>query len=164
MRITFPTLCVWLTGLATLALTAGLIRHLMPLGADVVALQMAFHPPNFGHIVHSWSPDELQRYRQHLPFAIALALCYGTFGYLLTTFTGFFAGLGATGVRFAKWSLPLAAISHAVANALHLWLTAAPRFGLPGVYALSAALSLLKWAMLIGFGLIVVYALTRKPD
>lgn len=164
MRNADPALFIWLTGLATLILTASLIRYLVPLGTDVVALQLAFHPPNFGHIVHSWTPDELQRYRQHLPLAFALALCYGTFGYLLATFTGFFAGLGATGVRFAKWSLPLAAISHAVSNVLHLWLTAAPRFGLPGVYAMSAAMSLLKWAMLIGFGLVVVYALTRRSD
>lgn len=164
MRNADPALFIWLTGLATLILTASLIRYLVPLGTDVVALQLAFHPPNFGHIVHSWTPDELQRYRQHLPFAIALAACYGTFGYLFASCTAFFAGLGSLSRLVAKWSLPLAAISHAVANALHLWLTAAPRFGLHAVYATSAGLSLLKWAMLIGFGLVVVHALIRKPE
>jgi len=163
-RASVPTLLVWLSGLATLILTAGLIRHLAPLGTDVVALQLAFSPQHFGHIVHSWSPDELQRYRQHLPFAVALALCYGTFGHLLATRTPFFAHLGAGWLCFATWSLPLATISHAVANGLHLWLTAAPRFGLPTVYLTSAGLSLFKWGMLIGFGLVVVYALVRKAE
>ncbi|HRP74108.1 MAG TPA: hypothetical protein PK725_07215 [Rhodocyclaceae bacterium] len=164
MRITAATLYVWLLGLATLVLTASLIRYLAPLGTDVVALQLAFHPPNFGHIVHSWSPDELHRYRQHLPFAFALALSYGTFGYLLATRTPFFTRLRLGWRRFAKWSLPLAAISDAGANALHLWLTAAPRFGLPTVYATSAGLSLFKWGMLIGFALATIHALAKAAE
>ncbi len=154
-------LLIWLSGLWTALLTLGLVLYLAPLGADVVVLQLAFSPPNFGHIVHGWSPENLLRYRRHLPFGVALAICYGLFGYLLAARTAFFSGLGAGWVRFAKWSLPVAALGHVAANAFHLWLTAAPRFGLQAVYAASAGLSLMKWAMLIGFGLVVVYALLR---
>ncbi|HRP97917.1 MAG TPA: hypothetical protein PL143_16885 [Rhodocyclaceae bacterium] len=158
------TRLLWVAGTAAALLAAALVVYLAPLGTDVVTLQLAFSPPNFGHVVHGWSPEQLQRYRQHLPVAALVALCYGAFGYLLATRTGFFAGFGSVALRLARWSLPLAALCHVTMNALHGWLTAAPRFGLELLYAGSAGLALSKWLLLIGFGVLVVRALLQRGD
>jgi len=60
----------------------------------------------------------------------------------------------------------MAAIFDFLENALHAWLTELPRFGVPAVYAGSASFSTLKWALILGFGLLLAYALLRAeaPD
>lgn len=60
--------------------------------------------------------------------------------------------------------LPLAAVCDAAENGLHAWLTAMPRFGLHGLYLLAATSSALKWALALGFGVLVLWALARAQD
>ncbi|NUM47468.1 MAG: response regulator [Anaerolineales bacterium] len=55
----------------------------------------------------------------------------------------------------------LAAGADAVENALHWWLTAAPRFGVPAAYAIAASSSAAKWLFIAGFGLILAFAGAR---
>jgi len=152
---------VWLCGLAALTLFAALAWALAPLQPGVVALQLAFTPTAFGRIVHSWSPEHLQRYLAHLPVDGVLLLCYGLFGYLLATRTALFRNGTARRRRTAAWLLPIAALFDAVENLFHAWLASAPRFGVPWAYALSATASSLKWLLLLAFAGLVVQALAR---
>jgi len=71
---------VWTSGLLALALLAGLAWYLSPLEPGVVALQFAFTPRAFGEIIHFWSPEDLLRYRRHLPVDFLLLAAYGSFG------------------------------------------------------------------------------------
>jgi len=155
---------VWLTGLAALALLLGLAGYLWALKPGIVQLQLAFTPRAFGEIVHAWSPQQLARYRIHLFVDGLLLLSYGAFGYLLVVRTRLFAGAAPWVARLARWVLPLAAVFDATENVLHLWLTQAPRFGVPVVYAVSAGASSIKWLLLFSFGGLVVYALARAED
>ncbi len=155
---------VWLCGLLVLSLAAGLGWYLWPLKPGALALQLAWTPRAFGEIVHFWSEAELARYRSHLPVDGILLLAYGCFGWLLATRTTLFHGLGRTSRRLATWMLPLAAAFDALENLLHWWLTEVPRFGLPLVYATSAASAWLKWLLIIGFLLICAWAAARDAD
>jgi len=154
---------VWACGLVALALFAGLALTLSPLEPSVVALQFAFTPRAFAMIVHAWPPEDLARYRAHLPVDGALLVAYGAFGYLLATRTRVFAAFGGRLRALAAWTMPLAAAFDAAEDLLHAWLTAAPRFGVPGAYAISAACSTAKWALLAGFAAVLVTALARGP-
>ncbi|HMO49266.1 MAG TPA: hypothetical protein PKB14_24990 [Rubrivivax sp.] len=145
-------------GLAAVLFT-GLAWVLAPLEPGVLALQFAFTPRAFASIVHVWPPEHLALYRAHLPVDFLLLAAYGSFGWLLASRTTLFAGLRASLRRVAAWVLPLAASFDAVENGLHWWLTAAPRFGLPALYALAAAAAALKWLLLLLFGALVVHAM-----
>lgn len=152
---------VWITGLLALALFAGLAWQLAPLEPGVLALQLAVTPRAFGEIVHRWSADDLLRYRSHLPLDFVLLTLYGSFGCLLARRSRIFIGAAPSLTRFATWALPAAAVCDAVENALHWWFTAAPRFGVPLLYAVSAGCSLLKWTLLMGFAVALALALQR---
>jgi len=152
---------VWLTGLASLALFAGLGWFLAPLEPGVLALQFAFTPRSFAAIVHAWPPEHLLRYRAHLPVDFLLLACYGSFGCLFASRSPIFARHPPR-VRLAvAWALPVAAAFDAAENALHLWLTAAPRFGVDLPYALAATCSAVKWALLLGYAVAVIHAFAR---
>lgn len=153
---------VWLAGLLAAALFAALAIYLAPLHPGVVALQFAWTPRSFGAIVHQWSADDLLRYRRHLPLDMGLLAAYGSFGWLLATRSRVFAAAAPGLGRAARWLLPLAALADAAENALHAWLTEAPRFGLHGVYALATGCSLLKWALIAAFALVLAWALQRE--
>lgn len=159
-----PMRAVWLSGLLALVTFAGLAWYLAPLNPGVVALQFAFTPQAFGEIIHQWSPDDLQRYRRHLLVDYILLAAYGLFGYLLARRAAFFRAGAPFLHRIGSWVLPLAAICDALENALHAWLTEVPRFGVPAIYAASASFSAFKWALIIGFGLLLVLALIRADD
>lgn len=152
-------LALWFSGLATLALSAGLAWYLAPLAPGVLALQLAFSPRDFGAVIHFWSPEQLQRFRQHLPADCLLAFCYGLFGYLLARGTGLFRNCGLLVRRFLAWALPLAAVCDGLENALHGWLTEAPRFATTWPYWAASGSALLKWSLLLAWGLAVVIAL-----
>ena len=155
---------VWISGLTALALLAGFFWYLAPLDPGVLALQFAFTPRTFGQIVHFWSPADLARYRSHLAVDVALLLAYGLFGYLYATRAGVFAARAPAFRRVLAWLLPVAACLDALENALHWRLTEVPRFGVAPLYALSGAASSLKWLLILGFGLLSVYALYRADD
>ena len=155
---------VWISGLTALALLAGFFWYLAPLDPGALALQFAFTPRAFGQIIHFWSPADLARYRSHLPVDVALLIAYGTFGYRWATRTGVAATLAPAFRRVLSWLLPAAACFDALENALHWRLTEVPRFGVAPLYALSGAASLLKWLLILGFGLLGVYALYRADD
>ena len=72
--------------------------------------------------------------------------------------------LEANPVYAAPADLDVAAAFDAVENGLHAWLTAAPRFGVPSLYAASAGAAGLKWLLLLAFALLVVAALARTRD
>jgi hypothetical protein len=152
---------VGFTGVAALLLFAGLAWYLAPLQPGVLALQLAFTPRAFAQVVHAWPPEHLLRYRSHLPVDCLLLASYGTFGYLLASRSGLFVQYSRPFRIAATWALPLAAICDATENALHWWLTTMPRFGVVWPYFVSATPSTLKWALLFGFAVAVIHALTR---
>lgn len=154
---------IWATGLGALALLVALQLMLAPLEPGVLALQMAATPRSFGAIVHQWSPAQLARYRAHLPLDGLLLLLYGSFGALLATRTRLFAALPHALRRLARPWLPLAALFDAMENLLHAWLTEAPRFGVPGAYLAATGCSLLKWALIAGYAVLLAAALWREP-
>ena len=138
-----------LSGALAAALFIGLAWYLAPLEPGVLALQFAFTPRAFASVVHAWPPEDLARYRAHLPFDFLLLAAYGSFGWLLATRTALFARGRFMMRRFAPWALPLAALFDAAENGLHLWLTELPRFGMPAAYALAGTASMLKWLLLL---------------
>lgn len=149
------------SALLVVVLLAGLLWYLAPLRPSALSLQFAATPQAFGAIVHTWPPEHLERYRLHLLIDGALLLAYGVFGYLFAMRQGLMAHWRPWLRTAVAWLLPLAAASDATENALHWWLTEVPRFGVPFVYAASASFSFVKWALIVGFGLLVTYALSR---
>lgn len=143
------------------ALTAWIVA---PLSPGVLMLQFAWTPRAFGEIVHVWPPEDLARYRAHLPVDCGLLLAYGAFGYLLATRTRLLAPLARPVRSLAPVMLPLAAVFDAAENAFHAWLTAMPRFDVPLVYLASSASSTLKWVLLFAFAAVVLWALARGED
>lgn len=156
---------VWLSGAAALLLFAALAAYLAPLRPGVLELQFAFTPATFGAIVHSWSAADLARYRAHFGFDFVLLTLYGAFGWLCATRAPVLAALSSPWLRaIARWALPAAAAFDASENVLHLWLTAAPRFGVPHLYAIAAGCAALKWTGILGFALLAAFALARRRD
>jgi hypothetical protein len=152
---------VWLLGSLALALFAALAFYLAPLEPGVLALQLTFSPRTFGEIVHLWPPQDLARYRHHLLADFVLLGLYGAFGYLFAMRARVFAAAPRALRMAAAVALPLAALFDATENVLHWWLTEVPRFGVPHLYQLSASASLLKWLLILGFGVLVTIALWR---
>ena len=155
---------VYLSGLLVVVLAAVTFWMVAGLQPGVTVLQFAWTPRGFGEIVHVWPPEDLARYRLHLPVDSLLLLAYGSFGWLLATRTALFAALPGHARGAARFVLPLAAAFDAVENALHAWLTEMPRFGLHGLYLLSTTCSALKWALLFGFAALVLWVLARDAD
>ena len=155
---------VYLSGLLVVVLAAVTFWMVAGLQPGVTVLQFAWTPRGFGEIVHVWAPEDLARFRLHLPVDSLLLLAYGSFGWLLATRTALFAALPGHARGAARFVLPLAAAFDAVENALHAWLTEMPRFGLHGLYLLSTTCSALKWALLFGFAALVLWVLARDAD
>lgn len=155
---------VWLTGFCALGLIAGLGWYLAPLEPNILVLQFAFTPRAFGEVIHAWPAGHLFRFRAHFPFDYVLLLSYGAFGYLLATRTQVLASLLPPLRRWARWTLPLAAVFDATENVLHLWLTEVPRFGVPLPYLLAATCASAKWLLLLAYALAVAVALARAAD
>lgn len=156
-RFVIPTL-----GLAALALFAALALTLWPLRPGVLALQFAATPQAFGAVVHAWGPEGLARYRGHLPWDFVLLASYAAFGWLVARRTSTFTPLPPPLRTWAAAALPLAALCDAAENLLHGWLTAAPRFGLGWLYALSATTAAAKWLCMLGFAAVLCAALLRR--
>jgi hypothetical protein len=155
-------IAVWISGLAALALFAGLAWYLAPLQPSILALQFAFTPASFAKVVHAWPAEHQQLYLAHLAPDFLLLASYGTFGYLLATRTALFAARRPSVRTTAKWLLPLAALFDAMENVLHGWLVAAPRFGVGWLYAVSGTCSSLKWLLLLAFAALVVHTLAMS--
>lgn len=155
---------LWLSAALVVILAAVVAWMVAPLSPGVVVLQFAWSPRAFGEIVHVWPPEDLARYRAHLPVDFALLFAYGVFGYLLATRTGLFTPLPPRLRRLAPSVLALAALFDAAENVLHAWLTEMPRFDVPQVYLASTACSGLKWTLLLAFGVLVVWALAVADD
>jgi hypothetical protein len=159
-----PLTALRLSGALAAALFIALAWYLAPLDPGVLALQLSFTPRAFARVVHAWPPEGLARYRAHIPFDFVLLAAYGSFGALLATRTAVFARCRPALRRFAPWALPLAALFDGVENALHLWLTEAPRFGMPMAYAVAGTASTLKWLLLLGFAASLADALRRHAE
>lgn len=150
---------VWGLGALVVALFAVIAWMLADLEPGVLDLQFAFSPRAWSAVVHAWSAEQLAAYRRHLAVDGLLLLAYAAFGVLFVGRSTVFAGASARVTRLARWCLPLAAVFDGTENLLHAWLTAAPRFGVPAVYAASALCASLKWALPLGFALLVAHAL-----
>jgi hypothetical protein len=153
---------VWFAGGLAAALFAGIALYLAPLEPGVLTLQLAFSPRVFGQIVHLWPAEHLARYRSHFTADFALLVCYGAFGWLLATRTELFTRQPPALRVSGKWALPLAAGFDAAENALHLWLTEVPRFGVPWAYTAAALAASLKWGLLLAFAFAVACALAGR--
>ena len=149
-------------GLSTLALGIALALYLRPLQPGVLALQFAATPRAFAMVVHAWGDAGLARYRAQLPWDFMLLASCAAFGWQLARHGSLFAALPRPLRALAAAVLPLAALFGAGEKLLHLWLTAAPRFGLAWLYALSAALAGAKWLCVLTFGALVCTALLRR--
>lgn len=155
---------LWTTGGGAVALFAGIAIWLAPLTPGALTLQLAFSPRAFGQIVHWWPPEHLARYRAHFAADFVLLACYGAFGWLLASRTRLFARGSAALRGWTAWALPLAALCNAVQDILHLWLTAAPRFGVPWVYPLAALAACAKWVLLAAWAGSAARALLKADD
>jgi hypothetical protein len=153
---------LYFSALLMVGLAAALALYLAPLQPGVLALQLAWQPRAFGAIIHVWPAEHLARYRAHLPFDFLLIAAYAVFGHACVSCTRWFASCAAWVQRSAKFALPLAGVFDGLENLLHYWLTAAPRFGVPELYALAAACAALKWLLLFGFALALLWVLARE--
>lgn len=149
------------TAAATVILLALIVLHLHGLRPGALELQLSFDARRFGAVVHQWSADDVARYRAHLPWDFVLLASYGAFGWLLATHSATFGALGPAGRAFAAWALPLAALFDAGENALHLWLTEVPRFGVGWVYPVAAGCAAVKWTLALAWMLVLAWALVR---
>jgi hypothetical protein len=163
-RAAGPMAGVWGLGALALALLGLIAWMLADLEPGVLDLQFAFSPRAFGEVVHAWSAEQLAAYRWHLVVDGLLLGVYGAFGVLFVGRSGLFAHVSARLTWLARACLPLAAVFDGAENALHGWLTAAPRFGVPAVYAASGVCASLKWALLLLFVLLVAHALRTAAD
>jgi len=153
---------VWFFGLAAAVLFAGLSLMLAPLDPGPLTLQLAFTPRAFASVIHAWSPEQLARYRAHLPLDFALLACYGAFGYRLASRSSLFLAWRPAARAAARWCLPAAAGFDAVENVLHLWLTAMPRFDVTLPFVAAALCAAIKWLLLCAFALAVAGALAQS--
>jgi hypothetical protein len=152
---------LWITGAASVALFVGLAWYLAPLEPSVLALQLTFRPRVFGDIVHFWSPEQLARFRMHLLWDCVLLASYGAFGWLLARRTRVFAAYRPKARAAVAWMLPAAAAFDAAENALHGWLTEAPRFGTVWPYVAAGGCATLKWGLIVAFAAVTAHALSR---
>lgn len=141
-------------------LLAGMAVWLAPLQPGVLALQLSFTPRAFAFVIHSWSADDLARFRMHLPFDALFALVYGAFGFRLFSHSAALRRSAVAGA--ARWLLPLAAVLDLLENTAHAWLTALPRLDLPRLYLAVGTAAALKWALVLAFGLALAWALARS--
>jgi hypothetical protein len=151
----------WLLGVVSLGLFVGLAVYLAPLKPGILELQFAFTPNAFAAVLHQWSPADLQRYRSHFPADFILLLCYGTFGVLSVRAIAAFNSASSRLKRLATLTLPCAAVFDAIENSIHLWLSAAPRFGFASMYLASGSVALAKWLLFIGFAVLITRALLQ---
>lgn len=148
-------------GIAAAVLFTAMNFMLAPLDPGPLTLQFAFTPQAFARVIHSWSPAQLALYRAHLPLDFVLLGCYGAFGYLLASRSSLFAAWRPASRAAARWCLPAAAGFDAIENALHLWLTAMPRFDVTLPYLAAALCSTAKWLLLCAFALAAARALVQ---
>jgi hypothetical protein len=153
---------VWLTGIATLVLSAGIAWLIAPLYPGAIMLELAYTPKSFGTIVHAWPAEYLLLYREILQLNFLLLISFGAFGYFFVSRSPLFSGHSPAWRTLLAWTLPVAAALGAIENGLHIWLTAAPRFGIPVAYAVSAVCAALKWSIVTAFALAVFHALLRE--
>ena len=152
---------LWVSGLLAASMWLVMAWQLRVLTPGPVALQLTWDPETFGRIIHLWSPQDLALYRRFLLVDYAVLLAYGAFGWLLATRTRLFASLSSRLQRLARLCLPLAAALDALENAFHGWLTEMPRFDADIIYQLSALCAVLKWGLILGFGMLLMWAIAR---
>lgn len=152
----------WILGITSLLLLAAVIAYLSPLQPSVLALQFTFTPQSFQSVLDAWQSEGVFRFRVHLPVDYGLLVCYGAFGYVLATRTLVFSESSPLVRVWGRWSMPLAALSDGVENALHGYLTGhnvvQPA---PVLYAVAGCSSVLKWALLVLFLVSVTRALLK---
>lgn len=155
----------WAVGVSVVVLLLGLGWFLAPLEPGILALQFAATPHAFAAVIHVWGAEHLARYRAHLPVDALLLLAYGWWGYRWVRNRGdaWFARRGRVRA-LATWSLPMAAVCDAAENGAHWWLTEMPRFGVPLVYAGSAGAAALKWAFILQFLVLLLWAAYAKTS
>ena len=150
---------LWVSGLLAASMWLVMAWQLRVLTPGPIALQLTWDPQTFGRIIHLWSPEDLALYRRFLLVDYGVLLAYGVFGWLLATRTRLFASLSSRLQRLARLCLPLAAALDALENAFHGWLTEMPRFDADLIYQLSALCAALKWGLILGFGVLLLWAI-----
>ena len=150
---------LWVSGVLAASMWLVMAWQLRVLTPGPVALQLTWDAETFGRIIHLWSPEDLALYRRFLLVDYAVLLAYGVFGWLLATRTRLFASLSSRLQRLARLCLPLAAALDALENAFHGWLTEMPRFDADLIYQLSALCAALKWGLILGFGVLLMWAI-----
>lgn len=157
-------LALWISGSSSLLLFVGLAWWLRDLQPSVLDLQLCFTPRTFGAVIHLWSPEQLARYRAHLPIDGVLIGAYGSFGALLAWRSTLFAAWRRSARDFAGSLALTAAAADLAEDLLHAWLTESPRFGVPIAYAAAGCSSVLKWAALLAFGIACAIAVAGRRD
>ena len=152
---------LWASGVFAASMWLVMAWQLRVLTPGPIALQLTWDPQTFGRIIHLWSPEDLALYRRFLLVDYGVLLAYGVFGWLLATRTRLFASLSSRLQRLACLCLPLAAALDALENAFHAWLTEMPRFDADIIYQLSALCAVLKWGLILGFGMLLMWAIAR---
>lgn len=153
---------IWFSGLMSLALLVGMGVYLLPLSPSLVALQFTFDQSAFQVVLAAWQPDGVARFRSHLPVDYGLLVCYGVFGYLLASQTSVFARLSSPVRWLLTWAMPVAAVSDAVENALHYYLTSGAQQVPPLVYLVAGCSATLKSALIGIFLVSALLAWQRK--
>lgn len=159
MRFRFPLNS--LLAVAALALFTGISLYLLPLEPNLLALQSSFTPGDFQAVIAQWQGEDLQRFKWHFWADFALLLCYGLWGYRLTSSGAIARQLPPSWHSLGAWLLPLAAVSDALENLLQLYLLHQPAAP-AALYALAGMAALLKWLLLTSFALLLVWAWTRR--
>lgn len=138
-----------LSALLLLVSHAHLTVMLAPLDPGILAIQFAFTPQAYWHIIDLWGASGLGLYRAHFAFDNIHPFVYGAFGYLLIARTRLFDGSRLR--RAAMLLLPIAGLFDLAENAAQIYLLGQAH-GLDSiVIAVSATCSLIKWSLVVAF-------------
>ena len=149
-----------LAAVACVLLFGGLGVYLAPLQPSVVALQLTFTPEAFAQVLHTWGPEGVQRFRQHLPVDGLLLLSYGAAGYLAVARTRFFEPLAQhMPLWWVALLLPLAAVCDAGENLLHWRLTGSDAPAVAAWYLAAGLCAAFKW---LGIGVFALAAFIAR--
>lgn len=132
-------------GIAALLMFIAIGVYLAPLKPSLLCLQFSFTQTTFQRVLEQWQGGGVALYRSHFPADFMLLALYGAFGYVYGTRFAASHAIGRVAAAALAWSLPVAAVTDATENGLHLLLTGTQPVGSPVLYAISGVAASVKW-------------------
>lgn len=150
---------LWLSGLLTVVLLAGMAWYLRDLKPNLVVAQLTFSREGFESVISSWAPDQVRRFGRHFSVDYVFIVVYAVFGWLLGhRLTGGHL-TKSSGTHLLPWLLPAAAAFDCLENMLHqAFLLHRPDGLQSGLYIAAGLAALAKWVLTLLFVALAIRA------